>query len=298
MGNPFHRPVLLKETIGLLKIVPGEWYLDATLGGGGHAEAILRAGGKLLGIDCDKEAIEFSRKRLELACPGAFIKIIWGNFAGIGEICQREGLEKFSGILFDLGVSSHQLEAPNRGFSFNRSKILDMRMDSRLGVRAVDLVNGLTEGELYELFNKFGEEKLARPIAQAIGHARSLGPILAADDLAAVVVGVYRRFWKGRSRTHPATRVFQALRIAVNDELNNLKEALPQTATLLRPGGRLAVISFHGLEDGIVKRFLHDKEKEKRLKTITRKPILPSEEEIRVNPSARSGRLRVAEKID
>lgn len=294
--DKYHVPVLLKETIDLLKVKPKARYIDATLGGGGHAEEILKRKGVLLGIDVDPEAISYSKERLKDACPLSSPKVVQGNFAEIDKIAKEEFFEKVEGILFDLGVSSHQLETAERGFSFNQDGILDMRMDPRLSLTARELINGLNEGELDELFSKLGEEKYSRRFARAICLARRIKPIQTCDELAQIILRVAPQ--RGRfDRTHPATRVFQALRIAVNDELNNLRVALPKAVELLNKNGRLVILSFHSLEDGIVKKFFLEKEKKGILKVITLKPITPSQEEIKINPRARSAKLRAAEKI-
>lgn len=310
MNGEYHTPVLLKEVLELLGVKKGGRYIDATVGGGGHAEAILKAGGGILGIDCDPEALEYARKRLSQACPtsrigqqadtrslGAFKwTLVKGNFANLKKIAEEYRFKEVDGILFDLGVSSHQLETPSRGFSFNTEADLDMRMDPNLKVTAADLVNGLNEGELYELFTKLGEEHYSRQIARNICRAHRIIPIKTCNQLAEIIIKSVPSRGKF-DRTHPATRVFQALRIAVNDELNNLKAALPQTLDLLKPGGKLTVLSFHSLEDRIVKNFFKEQEKEKRLKVLLKRPLTPSKEEISENPRSRSAKLRVAEKI-
>ncbi len=295
--DEFHTPVLLKEVISFLAIKPGERYIDATVGGGGHTLAILKAGGRVLGFDCDQEAIEYTRKKWEEEAgnqqPG--LTLIKENFVHLGEVAIRSGFRNVAGILLDLGVSSHQLVMAKRGFSFKTSAPLDMRMDQDLAVTAADLINGLNEGELDELFKKYSEEYHSRTIARAIVRARTLKPVRTCDELAEIVSRVRRG--RGRfDRIHPATRVFQALRIAVNDELNNLKEVLPQATDLLKNGGRLVVISFHSLEDRIVKNFFKEGKQEEKLKILTEKPIRPTLEEISVNPRSRSAKLRVAEK--
>jgi len=298
----FHKPVLLKEVIEFLAVKSGEKYIDATVGGGGHSEAILKSGGTLLGIDCDPEAIVAARRRLSSACPlrrdvgaGASWRLIRGNFGNLKEIALKNNFFPAAGVLFDLGVSSHQLETDYRGFSFNLEGPLDMRMDPDLKVTAADLINALGEYELAEIFFKFGEERYSRRIAGAICRTRQLAPIKTANKLAEIILQVRPR--RGRfDRTHPATRCFQALRIAVNDELNNLKKALPQALEILKPGGRLVVLSFHSLEDRIVKNFLKEKTKEGKIKILTKKPIRPTKKEIEENPRSRSARLRVGEK--
>jgi len=312
MGE-YHTPVLLKETIEHLNIKKGGKHIDATLGGGRHAEAILQAGGDVLGIDHDPEALEYSRKRLTSACPlGAFRWILAkGNFSHLTEIAKKADFEKVDGILFDLGVSSHQLETSDRGFSFNTDALLDMRMDPELKVTAADLINGLNEGELNELFTKLGEEHRSRAISDAICRARRIAPIKTCNQLAEIVTesvvprdrfgripACYRLAAKQLAGRHPATKVFQALRICVNDELNNLKEVLPQTKELLKTGGRLVIVSFHSLEDGIVKRFFHDKKLEGSFKVLNEKPITPTKIEVDKNPRARSAKLRAGEKLE
>lgn len=299
----FHEPVLLKEVIGYLNIKPGRKYIDATVGGGGHAEAILKLDGQLLAIDCDPEAIEAAREHFSTACPATFSlhergsdaswRLTQGNFKDLAKIAGKYGFEKVDGVLFDLGVSSYQLETPQRGFSFNLEGPLDMRMDPSLEVTAADLVNGLNKGELEELFKKFAQEYSTGRIAEAIINARRLKPIKTIGQLVEIIENAVPR----RNRLHPATKVFQALRIAVNDELNNLKAALPQAMALLNPGGRLAVISFHSGEDRIVKHFLRDTEKHGKIRIITEKPVRPTLGEVWENPRSRSAKLRVGEKL-
>ncbi|MDP2860445.1 MAG: 16S rRNA (cytosine(1402)-N(4))-methyltransferase RsmH, partial [bacterium] len=289
----FHKPVFLKEAIDFLAIKPGKKYIDATLGGGGHTLEILKRGGEVLGIDCDEEAISYVKEELKrekngFYCPKTILTK--SNFSGIEETAKSFGFEKVAGIIFDLGVSGYQLETPGRGFSFLKDEDLDMRMDKDLSVTAKDLINGLSKGELYELFQKLGEERHFRPIVRAVIGARRLTPIKTGKELARIVERAVGR----RGKINPATRVFQALRIAVNDELNNLRLALPQALRLLDKDGRLVVIAFHSLEDRIVKNFF--KEKECDLKILTKKVVRPTVEEITTNPRSRSARLRAAEK--
>lgn len=299
ISENYHTPALLKETLEFLEVKPQGKYIDATLGGGGHSEEIVKRGGLLLGLDLDPEAIQYASQRLKkIACPDLPPpKIIQANFSEIAKVAIENGFTEVEGILFDLGVSSHQLETPSRGFSFNQEGILDMRMNPQgQQVTAKDLVNGLTEKELAELFWKLGEEKFAKRFARAICQERLKQPIQTTNQLAEIILRVAPK--RGRfDRTHPATRVFQALRIAVNDELNSLREALPATLGLLKTGGRLVILSFHSLEDGIVKRFFLEKEKKGVLKILTPKPVGPKKEEIEQNPRARSAKLRAAEKI-
>lgn len=282
----FHTPVLLQESIDWLSVTRGKKYIDATIGGGGHTFEILKRGGVVLGIDCDQDAIDYVKSKFQI---GKELILVRGNFKDIDTIARSHGFGRVSGILFDLGVSSHQFEKASRGFSFQKEGPLDMRMDastnSAQGVSARDLINALTERELYELFTKLGEERFARTVSRRIVRARRVRPIETTRQLAAIMEGVLGR----RSRMHPATRVFQALRIAVNDELNNLKVALPKAFALLAPKGRLAVISFHSLEDRIVKQTMG--------RMLTKKPIVPSSEEVTRNPRSRSAKLRVFERL-
>ena len=296
----FHKPVLLKESLSYLKVKKGKKYIDATLGGGGHTLAILKLGGKVLGIDCDPEAIKAARELLSQACPPrlsesnvvtASWRLARGNFVDLKAIAAKEGFGRVRGILFDLGVSSHQLDEAKRGFSFSSEGPLDMRMSPDLKVTAADLINGLTKAELYELFSKLAEEKYPRRLANFVDRARRVKPIKTGRDLADVIVKALPK--QKKHRRHPATRVFLALRILVNDELENLRKALPQAMELLGTGGRLVVISFHSKEDRIVKKFFQ----EQRVEILTRKPIRPTDREIEKNPRARSAKLRAVRKL-
>jgi 16S rRNA (cytosine1402-N4)-methyltransferase len=292
----FHQPALLKETIEFLNIKPGEVYIDATVGGAGHSLAILKKGGSVFGLDCDPEAVNFAKKRLCKACSDACCQIIKENFVNLKNIVREHQVQSPAGILFDLGVSFHQFMSKGRGFSFLQDEALDMRMDPKLSVTAADLVNGLHKGELNELFFRLGEEKLALPIVRAVILARKREPIKTTKQLASMVSRVYEKRYKTKSKIHPATKVFLSLRIAVNDELNNLKKALPQAVEVLKTKGRLVVISFHGLEDKIVKNFFRKGEEIGWLKVLTKKPVLPSEEELSKNPRCRSAKLRCVQK--
>ena len=265
--------------------------MDCTLGGAGHAEALLERsapGGRLLGLDRDPEAVARSRERLSRFGPAAVC--VQADFAEVGDVAATHGFQPVDGVLFDLGVSSFQLDAPGRGFSFRAEGPLDMRLDPTRGRTAAELANRLPVHELAAVIREYGEERWAARIAEFIAARR---PLRTTRDLAeAVEAAVPRGAWP--RRIHPATRTFQALRIAVNDELASLERALPAAAALLRPGGRLAVISFHSLEDRIVKRFLAG---EPGLKRLTRKPLPPLAAELGRNPRARSARLRAAEKL-
>lgn len=302
--SKYHIPVMLKEVLTYLQVQPGQWYVDCNLGGGGHTEGILQAGGKVLGIDLDPEAILEVAKNHQLPVEkiddhlqavSENLILYQSNFANLKQVVEKFISTKVTGILFDLGVSSHQLEQPERGFSFNLNAPLDMRMDPRLQVKAADLINALHEGELADLIWNLGEDRFAKKIAKKIVEARSKKPIETTDELAKIIS--FARPRSKTDRTHPATRTFQALRIAVNDELYSLREALPQAVEVLNPDGRLIAISFHSLEDRIVKIFFHDEYKKGSIKIITQRPFTPSEEEIESNPRSRSGKLRIAEKI-
>ena len=292
-----HTPVLLQKTVELLDPAPGKLFIDATCGFGGHTEELVKKGSKVLGIDRDPEVIRHLRKSLGSRVKSKRLTLVQGNFADIGQIAREAGFGKVDGILFDLGVSSVQLENPQRGFSFTRDGPLDMRMDPALGLLARDIVNNFEKRRLYEIFKNYGQEKFARAIAGAICRARELKPIETTAELARVVQGVYKtggvRKRDKAKKLHPATKVFLALRIVVNSELLNLEKALPQTLELLNKKGRLVVISFHSLEDGIVKRFFKH---QANLKVLIPKPIGPEKTEVLANPRSRSAKLRVAER--
>jgi len=302
-----HSPVLFQEALHALQVRAGGRYIDATLGGGGHAAGILAASsptGNLLGLDRDPDAVALAQ--LRLASYGDRAVLAVGSFERLLEVARSFGFELVDGILFDLGLSSLQLADPARGFSFRADGPLDMRYNpEEEGPTAGELVNSLSCDDLERILRRYGEEEQSRRISQAIVSAR---PIHSARDLAYAIEGVVRR----RGRIHPATKTFQALRIVVNDELAVIEKALPQAVELLTGGGRLAVISFHSLEDRIVKRFLRRESRDcicppevpvcvcghrATLRLVTRKPIRPGVEELGVNPRARSARLRVAERV-
>ncbi len=287
----FHVPVLLKETLEFLNVRPGEKYIDATLGGGGHTWAIIHAGGKVLGIDQDKEALEYVKSNPEFPVPNSRLVITYGNFAHLKEIAAEANFSQVAGILLDLGLSGYQVESAGRGFSFRQDAPLDMRMDQTVETAtAADLLNGLGREELAKLFRVYGEEPFAQALARAIVRQRKTGKITTTAQLAEIVSRVVG---KRQGKIHPATLVFQALRIAVNDEINCLKAVLPQAQELLKKDGRLVVISFHSLEDRIVKDYFRGQAV---LKVLTEKPLAATPEEIRINPRARSAKLRAAEK--
>lgn len=286
----YHTSVLLKEAIEYLNVQEGNKYIDATLGGGGHSLELLRRGAVLLGIDVDEDALDVIRAKIK---NGANALIVRGNFREIGKIAKENGFEKVNGILYDLGVSSHQFDAGERGFSFQQDAQLDMRMDRSLNVKAKDLINALSKKELDELFSKLGEERFASSISKKIIKARSVKPIETTHELAHLVKQGYPFT---NSKIHPATKIFQALRIAVNDELGNLRDSLPQAVDLLTDNGRLVVISFHSLEDRIVKETFKEFEKKGFGKSVSKKPILPTQEEVVTNNRSRSAKMRVFEK--
>ncbi len=292
-----HVPVLAREVLAYLQPRPGGRYIDATVGAGGHAALILEAsapGGRLLGIDVDPAALELARRRL--APFGERAILVCARFSTLYAVAQAHGFVGVDGVLMDLGVSSMQLEDPMRGFSFQRTGPLDMRMSPEGPVTAAQLVNTLGEQELADLIWRYGEERLARRIARAIVARRRVRPFETTTDLADVIAAVVPR----RGGLHPATRTFQALRIAVNRELEELEAALPQAVRLLRPGGRLVVISFHSLEDRIVKQFFRAASTGAHplLRVLTRKPVVPAQDEVRRNPRSRSAKMRVAEALD
>jgi 16S rRNA (cytosine1402-N4)-methyltransferase len=303
----YHLSVLADEVAHFLAPAPNKLYLDGTLGGGGHSERLLRAGASVLGLDQDLDAIDYARQRLsEHEDRVAFIHM---NFRDYPSLLREVGLEKeLDGILLDLGVSSWQLDTPDRGFSFSHDGPLDMRMDASQGRTAADILAESTEDELRRIFREYGEEPLAHRIASAIVRRRAAAPFRTTGDLATFVEEVCGR----RSGKHPATRVFQALRIAVNDELGALKSALAELPKWLKAGGRVAIITFHSLEDRIVKQYFAEHSRplldrpewpgprpnpECFFRLVVRKGLAPSAEEIAINPRARSARLRVAERL-
>jgi 16S rRNA (cytosine1402-N4)-methyltransferase len=305
--NEAHIPVLYQETLDLLQPRPGGRYIDGTVGAGGHAAAILQMSapdGRLMAFDRDPEAITFAQQRLEdLAARTVFVN---ASFAAMGELAPAHGFSQVNGILLDLGLSSRQLAEAERGFSFLKEGPLDMRFDPAQAVTAADLINSLSEAELADIFWRYGEERHSRRLARLIIANR---PVTSTTQLAQLVANQSGR---RSGRIHPATRIFQALRIAVNEELAALETALPAAVELLAAGGRLGVISFHSLEDRAVKLFIRDMSRDcvcppeqpvctcttsARLRSLTRKAIKPSEAEIIRNPRSRSARLRGAEKL-
>jgi 16S rRNA (cytosine1402-N4)-methyltransferase len=309
-----HIPVMADEVVAALAPAPRRHYVDATLGGGGHAERILESSdpdGRLLGLDAEGAAIARVRARLGPRY-GDRLRLRQANFRELATVAPEEGFDEIDGCLFDLGLSSFQLADPERGFGFRTGGPLDMRFDAGRGVPASELIATLSADELTAVFRRYGEEPFAGRIARAIVEARRTEPIRTAEELAAVVARVAPGRAPGRRRVHPATRVFQALRIAVNEELDALQAGLAAAVDLLRPGGRLVVLSYHSLEDRIVKRFLQAERRgctcppeapvcvcgrQPRLRLLGAKGAVPSATEIAVNPRARSAHLRAAERI-
>lgn len=296
--NKYHTSVLLQEAIDELNVKSGQKYIDATLGGGGHTREIIDRGGIVLGLDQDQEAIEFANKNQELRIKNQELVLVQGNFSEIDRLARENGFDKVSGILFDLGVSSHQLDTPERGFSYLKSGSLDMRMDLGLGVKASDLVNALGRKELYEIFKNFGEERRASAVVELIISRRRIAPFQTTADLSLTLATAYGfKDVTDFARATSSKRVFQALRIAVNNELGNLGEALPRGLELLEKNGRLAVITFHSLEDRIVKKAFVRFEDEQKGKIITKKPILPTRQEMKENSRSKGAKLRIFEKL-
>jgi len=291
-----HIPVMVEEVMGLLKCEPGRIYVDATLGGGGHAEEILRRSepdGIVIGMDWDQEAIEEATERLKLY--GSRVKILQESFARLPEILKKMEIEAVDGILLDLGLSSIQLEKAERGFSFREDGPLDMRMDRRKAVAAADLVNQLPLFELERILSEYGEERWARKISMAIISEREKKPFQTTQEMRRVVYRAIPKRFQSR-RIDPATKTFQALRIKVNEELENLQKILDSGWKVLKRMGRICIISFHSLEDRMVKESFRRWERDGVVRIVTKRPLTPSEAERRYNPRSRSAKLRCAER--
>lgn len=312
----YHIPVLYEATLENIVTDEDGVYLDCTLGGGGHSEGILRKlgeNGKLISIDQDQQAIDFAKKRLEGF--GNKWEVYKDNFENLDTVLYLAGYDKIDGILMDIGVSSTQLDDPDRGFSFRYDTKLDMRMNKNAKVSAYEVVNQYEEGELARIIFEYGEEKASRKIARLIVEAREESPIETTGDLVEIIkkaVPFRRSKNKNQKTKHPATQTFQAIRIEVNRELEVLKTAIDKAVSCLKPGGRLGIITFHSLEDRIVKNKFRDLatncicppelpicmcNNKAKVKLVTRKPIAPTEEELEFNIRARSSKLRVIEKL-
>src|SRR6187455_436323 len=309
-----HTPVLAQEIMSMLAPARGSLQIDATLGGGGHTERILEAtdpDGRLLGLDADGAAIARVAGRLQPRF-GDRLVLRQANFRELADVAPAAGFGQVDGALFDLGLSSYQLADTDRGFGFRTGGPLDMRFDTSRGVPASELLASLDTAELTALFRRYGEEPKAPRIARAIVDARRVAPVSTAEELAALVERIAPPNPRLRRRTHPATRVFQALRIAVNEELEALQAGLAAALDLLRPGGRLVVLSYHSLEDRIVKRFFQAERRgcvcppelpvcvcgrNPRLRLVTKPSLTPTAAEVAANPRARSARLRAAERL-
>jgi len=288
-----HTPVLFKEVLDFFDPKPGQNFVDGTLGHGGHAGGILERtspDGRLLGIDRDGQAIEMAKERL--AKFDKRVTYVRGSYDQIKDLVYDNRFPKIHGVLLDLGFSTGHISDPRRGFSFQTSGPLDMRYDQSSGLTAAEVVNSWPEDELSRIFRQLGEERHARKIAKAIYKARRKNKFTTTLELAECISSVVPR----RGKIHPATKVFQALRIAVNDELEIIKKALPDCINVLEPGGKLVVISFHSLEDRIVKKYFKE-QSDKNLKILTKKVIKPGREEILANSASRSAKLRVAERM-
>jgi 16S rRNA (cytosine1402-N4)-methyltransferase len=305
-GDCFHVPVLLRETVSALQPAAGKIFLDGTVGGGGHALALLEAGASVIACDQDRDALEEASRRL--GGHADRVRLVESNFAEMASRLPGLGIKELDGVLLDLGVSSHQIGTPSRGFSFLGSGPLDMRMGSHVQRTAADIVNESSQEDLARIFFEYGEEPAGRRLAAHLVKLRSRSPIQSTDDLVKAIESVIPK----RGPRHPATRVFQALRIAVNDELSVLERALRDLSLWVKSGGRIAVIAFHSLEDRIVKRYFRKVSQEwidrpewpapqrnpaYAYRLITTRPIEPSEEEVRRNSRARSAKLRVIERI-
>ncbi|HBL39851.1 TPA: 16S rRNA (cytosine(1402)-N(4))-methyltransferase [Candidatus Uhrbacteria bacterium] len=290
-----HQPVLLKEVLDGLNLHPGDTVIDGTVGIGGHAAAVwqrIAPDGRLLAIDRDEQNLKLARERLSPF--GGRIAFAQGSYADVKKLAYEHAISSARGILLDLGYASSHVEDPARGFSFQNEGPLDMRYDVSQELTADTLVNLGTQDELADIFRRYGEERQARKIAQAIYTARRKEQFKTTTQLADFIAGLMPR----RGRIHPATKIFQALRIVVNDELGELERALPELVDMLEGGGRLAVISFHSLEDRLVKQFIKKQAETGAGENLTKRVITPSKEEVRSNPRARSAKIRIFEKYD
>lgn len=292
-NNTLHESVLKKEVIKYLSPKPNENFIDATFNGGGHSLEIFKKTfprGKILGIELDKELLEKTRKRLK-----QFEKrlvLVNDNFKNLKRIVENHDFKNISGVIFDLGFSSWHIEESKKGFSFQKNEILDMRYGDK-GIKAIDILNKWQEEDIERILREYGEERFSRKIAKAIISARREKPIIKTFEL----VEIIKKIIPFQRKIHPATRTFQALRIAVNDEIGNIKSALPQALEVLKLQGRIVVISFHSLDDRIVKNYFKEEKNKGEIEILTKKPIKPTNEEIKNNPRSRSARLRAVKKL-
>ena len=297
--SKFHTPVMLNEVLSYLNLSRGKIIVDATIGTGGHSKAILERitpGGKLIGIDRDEESLDVSQQRLR-DFSGSY-ELVHGNFIDIDTILKNLNIKKVDGMLFDLGISSFQLEDPKRGFSFQNEGPLDMLLDRTSYISAYDLVNNLNEEEISSLLWTFGQERWHNRIARILVNEREKQPIATTSQLSNIVLkAIPYRYRHRYYRIHPATRTFQAVRIAVNRELETLEQAINKTVEYLNPKARVCVISFHSLEDRLVKLSFRRFASEGLANILTPKPLGPAEDEIEVNPSSRSAKLRVMKRL-
>ena len=296
-----HQPVLLKEVLEIFDPKPNENFIDATLGEGSVSIEILKRTkpkGKILGIEFDPILIEEAKKNFEKFRLNERVILVNDNFANLEKIVKKNRFFEFKGILFDLGISRWHLEKSKRGFSFQKDEILDLRINPKVQkLKGYEILNLWSEEEIEKILKDFGEIKKAKRIAKEIVKARKIKPIISTFDLLKVLEKFSKILKRKRQKIHFATRVFMALRIAVNEELENLKKGLEEAFKISKPKGKIVVISFHSLEDRIVKNFFKKLKQEKLAKVLTKKPIVPSQEEIKKNPSSRSAKLRAIEKI-
>lgn len=295
-----HKTVLLKESIGGLNLKKGDIYIDGTLGSGGHAIEALRAGARVIGLDRDEDAILRAKKRFEDAgYSNADFTLVKEDYRSMDKVLATLKIENADKIMLDLGLSSDQLEVTKRGFTFKNDEILLMTFKKNPGpedLTALHIVNEWDEANIADIIYGWGEEKFSRRIARAIAEEREYKPITTTGELVKIIEGAVPAFYR-RGRIHPATRTFQALRIAVNDEICALEDGLRKGYELLKIGGRMAVISFHSLEDRIVKDFINRRAKEGQVKAMTKRPVIASDEEMKENPRSRSAKLRIFEKL-
>lgn len=295
--STIHTPILTREIFALLSLRPGDWCIDATIDGGGHTElmlAVTAPGGRVLGIDRDPQLLDYARRRFAAQIVDGRVVLVHGNFARLADVGRAHGFTEVAAVLFDLGASSFHFDAARRGFTFRQDEPLDMRFDPTDPTlpTAADLVNQLDPRRLANVISRYGEERYAGRIARCIAARR---PIRTTSELYAAIHAALPAAVRWRA-ARSAARVFQALRIAVNAELDALQIALPQAWSLLRTGGKLAVLSFHSLEDRIVKTFFRAQQQQGIARILTKKPVRPSEEEVRQNPRAASAKLRVCER--